>query len=121
MGKSEALQRIGETVARGVAHDEAAQVRRRIESSTDHFKKEAAEKVEGVASQIRQLGMRFDRTDEAHALARRLERSADYLRFRPSAEVAGDAWHGLRGSRVLWVAGGAVVGALVYRLVRTGR
>ena len=118
MEKKEALERAGATVARGVAREETAHMRQRLDSTTDRFKREAASRIEGVASQIRQLGMKFERSEEAHAVARRLERSADYLRYRPSSEVAGDAWHTVRSSRVVWITGGLVAGALLFRILR---
>jgi hypothetical protein len=106
------------SVARGVAREKGHRVKEQLEPRADLFKAEAAEKVESLADQIRQLGSRFERQDEAHALARRLERSADYLRFRPATQVAQDAWQTAIQSRVLWIAGGVVAGAILYTVLR---
>ncbi len=119
MNKVETAEKIGAAALRGSAREKVGRARDRFEESTDRFKTEAAGTIEGLADQIRELGDRFDRQGEANALARRLERSADYLRYRPSAEVAGDALAAVRESRLLWILGGMLAGALVYRLVRT--
>ncbi len=112
------LEKVGNTVARGVVREEARNFRVRARRSADGFKSEAALKVEGLAGQIRELGRRFDRQQEAHTIARRVERSADYLRFRPTSEVAGDAWRAVRSSPAVWVAGGLLAGFVLYRVAR---
>ena len=73
--------------------------------------------MEALADQIRELGGRFDRHTEAHSLARRIERSSDYLRYRPTSQIAGDAWDTVRSSPVVWIGGGLLAGLLAYRLI----
>ena len=121
MGVTDMAESASGTVARGVAREKMDRIKDRIEPPVDSFKQEVAEKVEDVASQIRELGSRFDRDPEAHGMARRLERMADYLRYRPSAEVAGDAWDVTKRYKLLWIAGGALAGALIYRTLRDSR
>jgi hypothetical protein len=121
MGDNGVLEKTGLTIARDLAREKAARFGRHLGVRTDRFKDEAAERVEGVAGQLRELGDRFDRRHEADALARRFERTADYLRYRPTAQVAEDAWRGLRESGALWVIGGLAAGFVVYRVVRNHR
>jgi len=90
---------------------------KRLDSATDEFKQEAAKKIDGLAGQIRELGAKLDRHDEAHAVARRLERSSDYLSYRPSSRIAADSWETVRENRLLWVGAGVVVGCLAYRML----
>ena len=112
------LERVGNVMARGVIREEARTLRVRARRSADGLKTGAALRAEGLAGRIRELGRRFDRPQEAHAIARRVERSADYLRFRPTAEVAGDAWRRVRSSPAVWVAGGLLAGLVLYRVAR---
>ena len=112
------LERVGNTVVRGVAREEVHNLRVRARHGADGFKAEAAERVENLAGQIRDLGHRFDREHEAHAIARRVERSADYLRYRRTPDVAGDAWRLVRSSPAVWVAGGLLAGFVLYRVAR---
>jgi hypothetical protein len=109
---------LGRRIVQGVAHHEAGRVKDRIEESTVDFRAEAGEKIEGLAGQIRQLGQRYQKGEEAHLLARRLERLADYLQFRPSTEIAADAWDTARRYHLFWIAGGMLGTALLYRLLR---
>lgn len=112
------VSRVAEVVASGVVREELRSVKERLEPSADQFKLAAAEKVEGLAAQIRQLGKELDRREEAHSLARRLERTADYLRYRPAVDVAGDVRSAVERSHVLWVAGGVLAGYAAYRIMR---
>jgi hypothetical protein len=106
------------TTARGIAREQAARFRDHVEPPADELKLETARLVENVAQQVRDLGRHLDRDDEAHAIARRLERSSDYLRYRPSAAVANDAWDVVTQPRVLWVAGGVLAALATYRLFK---
>ena len=107
--------------ARGVAREEVGSIRDRLEPPADQFKVAAAEKVEAVAAQIRQLGSDMDRWQEAHVIARRLERTADYLRYRPAFDAAADVRSALERNNVLWVAGGVLAGYVAYRLIRSAQ
>jgi hypothetical protein len=99
MTMPETVENAVESGARDIARSRAARLRERVEPPVDQFKEETAERVENLAEQVRHLGRQLDRRDEAHVVARRLERTADYLRYRPSAEVAADAWQVVRRSR----------------------
>jgi hypothetical protein len=120
MTESSAAHELVEGTAKGIARETTTDIRDRIEKPADRFKSEAADRVEGVADQIRQLGRQLDRRDEAHAVARRLERTADYLRYRPSGDVVADAWQTVKRSNLLWIGGGLVAGVIGYRLIRAG-
>ncbi len=104
-------------VTRGATHEAANRVAERVEAGSESFRLNAAEMVESVAHQIRDLGARFERPDEAHMVARRLERTSDYIRYRPATRVAGDALRSVRSSRAVWIAGGVLTGLIVHRLV----
>ncbi len=121
MSTTDTAESVGGTVARGVARERIDTLKSRIEPPVDDFKREAADRVEDVAAQIRSLGSRFDRPSEAHGMARRLERMADYLRYRPSSDVAGDAWDLTKRYKLLWIAGGAIAGAVLYSALRSRR
>jgi len=108
---------LGRKIAKGIAQHHTSRVKERVEDSTVDFRTEAGARIEGVAEQIRQLGKRFENADEAHLVARRLERLADYLRFRPSAEIAADAWEAAKRHHVLWIAGGMFSAVLLYRVL----
>jgi len=84
-------EKVAETTVRGIAREQAARFRDRVEPPADELKLETARLVENVAQQVRELGRQLNRDGEAHAIARRLERSSDYLRYRPTAAVATDA------------------------------
>ena len=109
---------LGRTIARGIAQHQTSRVKERIEDSTADFRVEAGARIEEMAEQIRQLGRRFENTDEAHQVARRLERFADYLTFRPSAEIAADAWSAAKRHHLLWIAGGMFGAVLLYRILK---
>ena len=106
---------LGRKVVRGVAQHRASRVAKSIDDSTQEFRLEAGEKIEALATQIRQLGQRFESVSEAHRVARRLERMSDYLRFRPSEEIAADAWEAVRKYHLLWITGGILGTVLLYR------
>lgn len=116
---AKAVKKAAEPTAKGLAREAAARVTDRVEAPAELFKHEAAERIEGLAEQVRSLGRQLDRPDEAHSVARRLERTADYLRFRPPREVADDAWQGLKRSRALIITGGLLGAWIAYRLVRS--
>jgi hypothetical protein len=118
MTGSDVIEETAKTSARALARDQADRLRERVEPPADQLKEEAADRVESVAHQVRQLGMQLDRPEEAHSIARRLERTADYLRYRPAADVASDAWETVTRPRVLWVAGGVLTALVAYRLLR---
>lgn len=118
MMESNVIEEAATATVRGIAQDQARRVRDRIEPPADQLKEDAADRVESVAEQVRELGQRLDRRDEAHAIARRLERTADYLRFRPARDVASDAWETVTRPGVLWFAGGAVAALVAYRVFR---
>lgn len=109
---------LGKSIAKGVAQHQVDRMRERVEDSTVDFRLEAGDRIEGMAEQIRQLGKRFENLEEAHLLARRLERLADYLHFRPSADIAADAWAVAKRNHLLWIAGGMLGSVLLYRLLR---
>jgi len=121
MDSEESKSGFSKTIAKGIAQHHTSRMKERVEDSTVDFRLEAGERIEGLAQQIRQLGKRFESTDEAHRVARRLETVADYLRFRPSVEIATDAWEALRRRRALWVAGGALAAILLYRIQKRYR
>ena len=121
MDSDESRDGLGKTIAKGIAQHHASRVKERVEDSTVGFRVEAGAKIEGLADQIHQLGKRFENTDEAHLVARRLEKLADYLQFRPSAEIAADAWAAARHYHVLWMAGGMLGTVLIYRMLRRDR
>jgi len=119
MTQSNVIEDTATATVRGIAHDRAQRLRDHIEPPADQFKEEAADRVESVAEQVRELGQQLDRRDEAHVIARRLERTADYLRYRPAGDVVSDAWETVTRPGVLWFAGGAVAALVAYRLVRS--
>lgn len=121
MSKLDSVGSVGKTVIKGVSHQHTERLRERFEESTANFKAEAGARLEALAGQIRQLGEQFESLDEAAAIARRLERTADYLRYRPSVDMASDAWEAARRARLLWIAGGMAAGFLIYRLVKRNR
>jgi len=119
MTDREFTEKVAETTVRGIAREQAARLRDRVEPPADELKIETARLIENAAQQVRELGHQLDRDNEAHTIARRLERSADYLRYRPSAAVATDAWDTVTQPRVLWVAGGVLAALATYRMLRT--
>lgn len=121
MRVSSTMEKIVESTARGVVRGRSARIADRIEPPVDQFKEETAERVENLAEHVRHLGRRLDRRGQAHNVARRLERTADYLRYRPSSDVAGDAWRAVRDSRTLRVTGGVLGAWVVYRLIQNRR
>jgi len=118
MTKPKLKEEPAKTVVHGVLHEQSARLRDRVEPPADQFKDETAEHIENLAEQVRTLGRKLDRRDEAHRVARRLERTADYLRFRPSAEVGADVWRVMKRSRALWIAGGLMGAYVAYRFMR---
>ena len=118
MNETNMVQTAAKSTSRGLVRDQTDRLKSRIEPPADQLKEETADKVERIAEQVRELGEQLGRQSEAHVIARRLERTADYLRYRPSADVASDAWRAVTRSRAVWVAGG-ILGALVaYGLYR---
>lgn len=124
MNETNMVQTAAKSTSRGLVRDQTDRLKSRIEPPADHLKEETADKVERVAEQVRELGEQLGRQSEAHTIARRLERTADYLRYRPSADVASDAWQAVTRSRTVWIAGG-VIGALaaygIYRAASNHR
>lgn len=118
MTAADVIEDTASTTVKGFVHERTEDLRDRIEPPADRLKDEAADRVEGVAEQIRSLGDDLDRRDEAHAIARRLERTADYLRFRPAAHVASDIRDTLTRPGVLWFAGGALAALVAFNLAR---
>jgi hypothetical protein len=118
MDNEKSKRELGRTIVKGVAQHQASRAKARVEDSTVDFRVEAGQKIEDLAGQIRQLGKRFDDVEEAHRLARRLERLADYLQFRPSTEIAADAWEAARRYHLFWIAGGMLGTALLYRILK---
>jgi hypothetical protein len=114
------IEKAAKTTTRGVARDTAEQIRQRVETPADDLKEEAADRVESVARQIREIGSHLDRSGEAHVIARRLEQTADYLRYRPATRIATDAWDTLTQPKVLWAAGGALAVLVLYRTLKRG-
>jgi hypothetical protein len=121
MSRSETVRKTVDTVAKDVARQRTSRATAAIAEPAEQFKAQASEKIVGLASQIRQLGSRLERSDEAHHVARRLEQTADYLRYRPAPDVAGDAWDAVKRSPTIWIGGGLVAGFVVYSLVRRVR
>ncbi len=117
MTDKSAVGKAVETTAKGVMREQSSRIRDRVEPPADQFKEQVADRLEGVADQVRQLGRELDRRDEAHVVARRLERSADYVRYRPASEFAGDAWGAMKSSPMVWVAGGVLGAFVTYRVV----
>lgn len=121
MSRSETVRKTVDTVAKDVARQRTSRAAAAIAEPAEQFKVQASEQIVGLASQIRQLGSRLERSDEAHHVARRLEQTADYLRYRPAPEVAGDAWDVIKRSPTIWVGGGLMAGLMVYFVVRGRR
>lgn len=121
MSKLETVNKWGKVVLKGVSHDQKDRLKGRVETSTSGFKAEASDRLEVLAGQIRQLGEKFESLEEAASIARRLEKTADYLRYRPSVDVASDAWEAARRARLLWIVGGMAAGFLIYRLLKKDR
>ncbi len=111
-------KKAGGKALRGVARERAGRVMDQVDDSSEQFRTAASEKIEGLGRQIRELGQQLDHPEAGQRLARRVERSADYLRFRPSAEMAEDAWGALRSSPLVWLGAGVLVGFLAYRVAR---
>lgn len=111
----------GRALAKGAAYGQLNRVAGRFDESTERFKTAAAGRIESVAGQIRDLGLQLEHPGEANSIARRLERTADYIRYRPSTEVAGDAWTAARKHHLLWWAGGLLAGVFVIRLLQNSR
>lgn len=124
MNETNMVQAAAKSTSRGLVRDQTDRLKSRIEPPADQLKEETADKVERIAEQVRELGEQLGRQSEAHTIARRLERTADYLRYRPSADVASDAWQAVTRSRTVWIAGG-VIGALaaygIYRAASNHR
>ena len=116
MGEDGRIRKVGRVVVRGVTQEKREKAKERLEESTIAFRHEASDRIDSVAQQVRQLGTQFDRHDDAHQIARRLEKTSDYLRFRPAADVAGDALALARKYRLLWLTGGLLAGVIIYRL-----
>ncbi|HUV12931.1 MAG TPA: hypothetical protein VMY18_04755 [Acidobacteriota bacterium] len=116
MGEDGSIRKVGRVVVRGVAQEKREKAKERLEESTIAFRHEASDRIDSVAQQVRQLGTQFDRHEDAHQIARRLEKTSDYLRFRPAADVAGDALALARKYRLLWLTGGLLAGVIIYRL-----
>lgn len=114
MTTKEKLGNAGRSYARGVVSEKMSG----IDKSTENFKGEAANMIESVADQIKDLGRQFDRGAEAAGVARRLEKTADYIRYRPTAEVAGDTWEVVKKYRLLWITGGLLGGIIIARLAQ---
>lgn len=121
MSRSGTVKRAVDSVAKDVARQRTSRAAAAIAEPAEQFKAQASEQIAGLASQIRQLGSRFDRADEAHRVARRLEQTADYLRYRPAPDVAGDAWDAVKRSPTIWIGGGLMAGLMVYFMVRGRR
>ncbi len=121
MSRSETVRKTVDTVAKDVARQRTSRAAAAIAEPAEQFKVQASEQIVGLASQIRQLGSRLERSDEAHHVARRLEQTADYLRYRPAPDVAGDAWDVIKRSPTIWVGGGLMAGLMVYLVVRGRR
>ncbi len=117
MGEEGSIRKVGRVVVRGATQEKREKAKERLEESTVAFRHEASDRIDSVAQQVRQLGSQFDRHEDAHQIARRLEKTADYLRFRPAADVAGDALALAREYKLLWVTGGLLAGVIIYRLV----
>ncbi len=111
-----AATRMSITALKGAARERTGRAGDLLDDSSEEFRAAAAEKIEGLGRQIRELGRQLDHPDAAHHLARRVERSADYLRFRPSAEMAEDAWDTVRSSPMVWLSAGLLAGLLAYRI-----
>lgn len=114
MSTTEKLGKAGRSYARGVVSEKMSG----IEKSADGFKGEAADLIESLADQIKDLGRQFERSEEAAGVARRLEKTADYIRYRPAAEVAGDTWAVVKRYRLLWITGGLLGGIIIARLAQ---
>jgi hypothetical protein len=125
MSQNSTLKAVGESAAYGavreVTHGQIENVKERLGAGAENLTGYTADRVEALAGQVRELGNRHDRRDEAQAIARRLERSADYLRFRPLGKVPGDAWAAAKQSRVLWATVAVTAGLLTYSAVRRHR
>lgn len=112
---------IGKKVAQNFGKAEFERVKERVDESTEGFKVEAAEKIEELAEQLRNLGHRFESDNEAGKIARQLERTADYVRFRKTTDIGEDTVAMIKESRAFWIAAGLLVGMVIYRAVKTAR
>ena len=118
MPEMESVAKVSGTAAKGVAREQAERVKGAVDASSEAFRREAAEMVESAAQQVRQLGRRSERHDQAHVVARRLERTADYLRYRPAAEVVEDTWEMMKRYHLPWIAGGLAAGLVAYAVIK---
>lgn len=121
MTKSTQVVETGKAVAKGVVHGQFDRATGRFDESTQKFKGAAAGKIESLAEQIRELGDQFEHGGEANAIARRLEKTADYIRYRPTSDVAADAWDITKRYHLLWWAGGLLAGVVAIRLATRAR
>jgi hypothetical protein len=119
MTNTSVQQETAKTVARGMVRGSSSRLKENIEPQADEVMREAADRVEEVADQVRELGKKLDRRDQAHSVARRLEKAADYLNYRPPSEATTDAWKAITRSKVLWVGAGLLGGWVAYRIVRS--
>jgi hypothetical protein len=114
----ESVTGIGKKVAQNYGKAEFGRIKDHLDESTEGFKLEAAEKIEALAEQIRDLGQRLETDQEAGKIARHLEKTADYVRFRKTTDIGTDAVSAIRESRAFWIAAGLLVGILIYRSTR---
>jgi len=113
--RPESIGDIGRKTAKNIGKAEIDRTKERVDESTEGFKVQAAQRIEALAEQIRDLGRDLDYGGEAGAIARRLERTADYLRYRPTSRIGSDALELIKENKALWIAAGLLVGMLIYR------
>ncbi|MEX1309098.1 MAG: hypothetical protein AB1Z65_01640, partial [Candidatus Sulfomarinibacteraceae bacterium] len=65
MTDREFTEKVAETTVRGIAREQAARLRDRVEPPADELKVETARLIENVAEQVRELGRQLDRDSDA--------------------------------------------------------
>ncbi len=93
----------------------------RLVSGGEVVKSATGRKMSDLAQEIRHLGRRFERTEEAQTVARQLEKTADYIRFRSAGGMGHDLLKVMRKKSVLLTAGGVAGGYVAYRLLTNHR
>lgn len=91
LGAARGATRSARYVLEGEARHRMAPIRLRWGGRTATVQSVTGRQIDRLAEQIRWLGRRLERPEEAHLLARRLEETADYIRFRPAAKMFSDA------------------------------
>ena len=120
-GAARGATRSARYVLEGEARHRFGPVRNRWSGRTEKFQSVTGRQIDRLAEQIRWLGGRLERPEEAHLLARRLEETADYIRFRPASKMVSDAGGLMRRHPYVPVALGALGFFIGYRMLSNRR